>query len=466
MKQYKYSVFTDKIEEGIRKGLLKPGDKLPSVRAIKAEYTLSTSSVQSGYDYLVFRGLVQSLPRAGYIVAAYIDSEISSTALNAIPRDSVFREKVLLTSNRLEHSEQASLNVATPADVFIPQKLVLKTMQEVIREKGASLLRYYPNNGSNELRDLIASRAALYGTTIQADELVITDGALQALYIALASVTSPGDIVAVESPCVFSILEVFASLGLRTVEVPVRYPNGLDIEYLAKVCADYTIKAIVVTPNFHNPTGLLLTDEQKQQVYDIAVEYNVPIIENDIYGDLYFEGNRPSNIRSFDTKGLVLTYSSFSKTLAPGLRLGWLAAGKYFSKAERVKFSIGRSVSPINQEVMIKLLNSSSYDKHLRVFRSKLELQCIRLIEQFKVSFPQEFKLTYPKGGYSLWCQLPINTDVDLFYKSCIKEGVYFTPGETFSFTDAYDSCFRAVFSQQLTEGHLNAIQRIGEVLK
>lgn len=155
MKEYKYTVFTDKIEDGIKRGLFKPGDKLPSVRTIKAEYNLSTSSVQSGYDYLVFKGLVQSIPRSGYVIADDMNL-ISHLEVKAIPQDAVFREKVLLTSNRIEHSEQASLNVATPADVFIPQKLILKTMQEVIREKGASLLRYYPNNGSQELRELRA----------------------------------------------------------------------------------------------------------------------------------------------------------------------------------------------------------------------------------------------------------------------------------------------------------------------
>lgn len=286
------------------------------------------------------------------------------------------------------------------------------------------------------------------------------------MFIALASITSPGDIVAVESPCVFSILEVIASLDLRTLEIPIRHPYGLDLECLDRVCAEHIVKALVVTPNFHNPTGISMSEEQKQQVYQIAVRYTMPIVENDIYGDLYFEGNRPSTIRKYDTNGLVLTYSSFSKTLAPGVRLGWLAAGKYFSKAERLKFSMGRSVSPINQEVIIKLLTSSSYEKHLRVFRQKLKQQSSQLIEQFKTHFSNKVSITYPKGGYSFWCQLPISTDMDLFYMVCEKEGIYFTPGDTFSFTDVYDTCFRTVFAQQLTESNLKAIQKVSQVLK
>jgi DNA-binding transcriptional MocR family regulator len=466
VKAYKYKIFTDKIEEGILNGTLKAGDKLPSVRTIKAGYRLSISSVQSGYDYLVFKGLVTSMPRLGYIVAERGFVNLETGRLPSIVRDAVFKDNVLMTSKRIMHLEQVSLNVAMPDDVFVPQKLVLKTMQEVIREKGASLLRYYPNNGSEELISLIVKRSALHGTMMQPDEVIITDGALQALYIALASVTSVGDIIAIESPCVFSVLEVIANLHLRTIEIPVSLSNGLDLDYLDNVCKDNKIKAIVLTPNFHNPTGILLSEEKKEQLYKIAVHYNTPIIENDIYGDLYFEGSRPNNIKSYDTEGLVLTYSSFSKTLAPGLRLGWLAAGQFFAKAERLKFSLGRSVSPINQEVMIKILSSSNYDKHLRVFRDKLARQASMLINYIQTYLPNVIILEIPHGGYSIWCELNKNIDSSTFYKHCEEAGVYFTSGETFTFTHMYDSCFRVIFSQQVTQADLEVLKKLGQALK
>lgn len=463
MKEYRYSIFTDKIEEGINKGLLKPGDKLPSVRAIKKEYNLSISSVQSGYDYLVFKGVVTSVPRSGYIVSDRLAEQNLEVELPIIPRDAVFRKKIHLITNPISDTSQTILNEASPSDLFIPQKLVLKTMQEVIREKGASLLRYYPNNGAEELRDLLVKRAGLHGAFISSDELVVTDGALQALYIALSSITSPNDIIAVESPCIFSILEVIASLKLKTIEIPVRAYDGFDTDYLRKVCATNNIKAIVLTPNFHNPTGILMTEESKKAVYETALYHNVPIIENDVFGCLYFKGSRPSNIRNYDEAGLVMTYSSFSKSLAPGIRLGWLAAGQFFSEAERLKFALGRSVSPINQEVMIKLLQSSAYDKHLRVFRQQLERQALHLVKQLIHSFPDSIHVQLPQGGYCTWVQLPAHIDMNFFYKRCTEEGVQFTPGETFSFTDVYDNCFRAVFSKQLTLHNLEAIRRVGE---
>lgn len=468
MKAYRYKVFTTAIELQIGKGILQPGDKLPSVRSIKQQYHLSTSSVQNGYDYLVFKGHVTSIPRSGYIVAARPKQAISESQpdLLPVPRNPVFREKILLTSDRRDHAESASFNVAAPSDLLVPQKLVLRTMQGVIREKGAALLRYYPPNGSAELRGLLARRSAAHGALIRPDELLITDGALQALYIALATLTKPGDVIGIESPCVFSVLEVIANLRLRTIEIPVRPNTGFDTDYLKNVCKRHKIKAIVLTPNFQNPTGILMEDEKKKAVLAVARLHDIPIIENDIYGDLYFDDVRPSTIRSFDDSGLVITFSSFSKTLAPGIRLGWIAAGRFFSQAERMKFSLGRSVAPLNQELIIKLLSASSYDRHLRSFRHQLAYQSIRLLNHFNTFFPEEAYAHPPQGGYSIWCRLPRSIDRLLFWKNCDKYHVRFTPGTTFSFTDAYDYYFRMVFSQRITQTGMNALKKLGRSLK
>lgn len=371
MKDYKYRKFTDEIEKNITEGLLKPGDRLPSVRKIKNEYQLSTSSVQNGYDYLVDKGLVKSIPRSGYRV-----------------------------------------------------------------------------NGQLKKKSAHSGRG------------------LQAMYIALAVTTQPNDIIAVESPCVFSVLEVIANLGLRTVEIPVRNTTGMDLDFLEEACTQNNIRAIVATPNFHNPTGILMTDKAKKDLYGIASARDIPVIENDIYGDLYFSGTRPSNIRNLDTLGLVITVSSFSKSLAPGIRVGWLSAGRYFPQAERLKFALGRSVSPINQEVVIKLLSASGYDRHLRSFRRQLELQAVRLISHFNQYFPDTASATIPEGGYSTWVQLEPGTDMPSFYKTCEKFGVSFTPGHTFSFTNSYDHCFRAVFSSHLTAESFEAIEKTGNWVK
>ncbi|WP_276876927.1 PLP-dependent aminotransferase family protein [Chryseobacterium joostei] len=463
MKSYKYEVFTKGIEEQIRKGILKAKDRLPSVREIKERYNLSTSSVQSGFESLMIKGLIESHPRSGYFVAEMKEGRASEvkTKLSPVVRDEVFMKNMMLTSKQT--SEATSFNNAVPGDLLIPQKLILRTMQEVIREKGASLLRYYPSNGLEPLRKQIAQRMEIYGCTLNPEELIITDGALQALTIALSSATKAGDIVAVDSPCVFSVLEVITNLGLKVIEVPANDHNGFDLKCFQKACAENNVRALVVTPNFHNPTGIMMSDETKKELLRIAETHQVCIIENDIYSDLYFGEGRPSSIKSFDHKGLVMIYSSFSKTLAPGIRLGWLYAGHHYSRAERTKFVLGRTVSPIYQELVLKLLQEKRYERHLRSFRKKLHQQAVQLLDVLREYFPQDSYFLQPQGGYSIWGQMPENMDMQKFYQYCEDHKVLFTPGDTFSLTDQYSHHFRIVFAERITPESIILLEKIGK---
>lgn len=462
MKTYRYEIFTAIIEEQIHNGILQSGDKLPSIREIKKRYHLSISSVQSGFEYLMIKGLVESSPRSGYFVAEQREENIpkAKTELTPVVRDEEFMKNILLTSKRI--SESSSFNTAVPGDLLIPQKLILRTMQEVIREKGAALLRYYPSNGLETLRKQIAKQMGIYGCRFNPDELIITDGALQALTIALSSVTKAGDVIAVDSPCVFSILEVIGNLGLKVIEIPVHYRTGFDTEYFRKVCAENNIQALIVTPNFHNPTGIMMSDSTKKHVLEVAEDHQVCIIENDLYSDLYFEEKRPSSIKSFDKKGVVMMYSSFSKTLAPGIRLGWLYAGSLYAKAERTKFALGRSVSPLYQELILRLLQGNSYERHLRSFRKELNRQANQLLDVLRKNFPQGSYFHKPQGGYSIWAQMPEAMDMEKFHKYCEKHKVLFTPGDTFSLTDKYSHHFRVVFAERITPESLHLLKETG----
>ncbi|VXB89133.1 MULTISPECIES: aminotransferase-like domain-containing protein [Chryseobacterium] len=465
MHNFKYQIFTSVIEEKIKSGVLTSGDRLPSVREIKEQYQLSITSVQNGYDYLVMKGWVENRPRSGFFVTIKTNENIPEDLPKLSPtiRNSEFDEKVKLTSKSGKSFEKISFNTAAPTDLLVPQKLILRKIQEVIRKKGSSILRYYPVNGSEILRNQIASRATKFGCKINSEQLIITDGALQALYIALASVTQSGDVIAVESPCVFSVLEVISNLKLKIIEVPVHYKTGFDVDYLKDAVTKNNIRAVVVTPSFHNPTGILMSDEAKKELAMIGQNNEIPIIENDIYGDIYFDGERPSTICKFDTEGWVMTYSSFSKTLAPGIRLGWLNTGRFFEQAERIKFSLGRSVAPIFQELMIQLLEENSYERHLRFFRKQLEIQCVELLNALRLYFPKESYFHRPQGGYSIWGRLPKDINMPDFYKFCENQKIAFTPGDTFSYTDAYSHHFRIIFADKITPESILRLKIIGE---
>ncbi|WP_118976616.1 aminotransferase-like domain-containing protein [Taibaiella koreensis] len=461
MKAYKFEVFTAAIEQNIRDGVFKPGHKLPSVRELKEQYQISTSTIQNGYEYLIARGLVESVSKSGYYVRTRPEAaqQLAKIKHRPVVRDAIFKHRLGLTTSLGAGRKLSEFNVAAPGDLLMPQKLLLRTMQEVIREQGANLLRYYPSSGSSTLKDNIIRRAALHQTLIDPGALLVTDGALQALYIALASVCNTGDVVAVESPCVFSVLEVIRVLQLKVIEIPVDPHAGFDVDFLEKACRNNTVKAAIVTPNFHNPTGLSLTNEQKLALLSLAHRHHVALIENDIYGDLHFHGPRPSTIKRFDDSGLVLSYTSYAKTLAPGIRLGWLAAGKFMQRAEQVKFALGSTVSPIYQETVSRLMSGSSYDRHVRSFRMQLARNAYLAINLLSDHFPLGTSYITPSGGYNIWVKMPDDTDMDGFYDRCERIGIRFTPGYTFSFSAAFDQYFRLVFADKFSPQRIEAIK-------
>lgn len=468
MRSYKFEIFTNVIEKNIREGIFRPGHKLPSVREIREQYHISISTVQAGYEHLIISGLVESVPKSGYYVSnrPEVVQHTLRTKQSPIVRDAIFKNHLALTTSLRMGRKISEFNVAAPGDLLIPQKLLLRTMQQVIREQGAGLLRYYPSNGLPELKDNIVKRAATYETIINPNELTITDGALQALYIALAAVCDKGDVIAVESPCVFSVLEVIRVLKLKVIEIPTDPKNGFDADFFRKACEGNTVRAVIVTPNFHNPTGIILTDDQKMLLLAIAIQHNVAIVENDIYGDLYFQGHRPTTIKKFDDSGLVLTYSSYSKALAPGIRLGWLSAGKFIERAEQIKFAMGSTVSPVYQETINRLLSGSTYDRHVRSFRMQLAKNAYSAINLISTHFPENTSISTPSGGYNLWVKMPDGTDMQYFYGQCEKIGVRFTPGYTFSFSDTFDKYFRVVIADTFSPKRMEAIRLVGQRLR
>jgi len=466
----KYEQISQEIQDHIMAGRFKNGQKLDSIRELSKKYAVSIATIQNAYEDLIIKGYVRSVPKSGNYVNYNPENQNDNPKIfNVIPavRDEYFVSNLAATTPYApKRTDVSEFNVAAPTDLIISQKLILRTMQQVIREKGASLLRYYPSNGSQDLRSHIASRAANHNTILNTQELIITDGALQALYIALASVTSPGDFVAVESPSVFSVLQLIRTLNLSIIEIPVDPVNGLDISFLRKACEINRISATIVTPNFHNPTGVSLKDDQKRALLALAISKEMVLIENDIYGDLHFEGTRPGTIKSLDHSGIVLTYSSFSKTLAGGIRLGWLSAGKFTSKAEQIKFSLGSTVSPIYQETVNKLLATTSYERHLRAFRSKLSKQCDHSLKLLSQHFPKETVFTRPCGGYAIWVELDEKINMDLFYNHCKQNGIRFTPGDSFSSDGAFKHCFRLIFADLYSKQKQQALVLAGKHLR
>jgi len=294
--------------------------------------------------------------------------------------------------------------------------------------------------GDANLRRQIALRYMIDGLHVAADEIIITNGALEALNLCLMAVARPGDTILIESPTFYAALQSIERVGLRAVEVPSHPRDGIDLNAMELALERHKPKACWLMTNFQNPLGSLLSDEKKKALVALLTKYQVPLIEDDVYGELYFGDKRPTPAKAFDTEGLVMHCSSFSKCLAPGYRVGWVATGRYSKAIERLKLTTTLSASAPAQVALAQYLQKGGYDKHLRSLRHTLLVNQIKFTEAIERYFPDGTRLTVPQGGYFLWVKLPDGVNALEVQRIALANGISIAPGPIFSaqkgFTD------------------------------
>jgi len=325
----RYESLAQEIAESIAHGQLRPGERVPSVREASRSRGVSPSTVFEAYYLLEARGLIEARPRSGYFVshAAAWQQEPESSRPVASERAVEVSELVFQVLGHAKNRALVPMGSAFPSPLLFPlPKLALAT--------GKALRRLDPwrtvedlSPGSAVLRRQIGLRYLAMGCGVDTDELVITNGAMEALNLCLESVTQPGDLVAVESPTFYAALQALERRGLRAVEIATHPRTGIDVAALAAVMERHPVKACWLMPNFQNPLGSLMPDDAKQALVELLARREVPLIEDDVYGELYFGARKPRPAKAWDRAGRVMHCSSFSKTLAPGYRIGWVAAG-------------------------------------------------------------------------------------------------------------------------------------------
>jgi len=278
---------------------------------------------------------------------------------------------------------------------------------------------------------------------VRADDIVITSGAKEAVYLSIAAVTKAGDTVAIESPAYYALLEVLGSLGLRALEISSHPRHGINLDDLAGALARRPVAAVALVSNFSNPTGSCMSDAAKRRLVDLLHEHDVPLVEDDVYGELVFEGPRPSAIKAFDRDGLVLYCSSYSKTLSPGLRVGWAIPGRYQNQVELLKLVVNQTTAVAPQLALAAFLDSGGCDRHIRRVRRMYGDQMASMIDAVERHFPDTTRLTRPGGGHVLWVQLPDGVDALDLYDAADQVGIRIAPGPMFSPSDGYRNFIR-----------------------
>ena len=464
-----YLQVADGLEKMISEEVLRIGDKLPSVRVLSEEYGISMGTAFQAYYHLEGRGLIEARPKSGYYVR--FNYQRFPQLPNLVPPDALshdvsVKEMIASIYRDIVAADVINLALAVPDASLLPTAKINKSVVYALCNSKDHCINYENTQGNLELRQQIAKLAFNWGGKIQPEEIIVTSGCLDAITLCLKAVTNNGDTVAVECPNYFGIYQAIESIGLKVVELPADPVMGLDLNAVEKAIRKFRVKAVVSIPNFNNPLGSCMPDENKKKLVEIITRFQVPLIEDDIYGELYFGKSRPRTCKYYDTKGLVMHCSSLSKSLAPGYRIGWTIPGKYVDQVKHLKRIQNISNPTLTQAAMAHYLKNGRYEYHLKTLRKALYTQSLRYVQAIIKYFPADTKVSRPHGGFCLWVQLNKKVDSFKLRAEAIKQNISIVPGKIFSATANYSNCIRVSFGKPWNDDVDYGLMILGKLIK
>ena len=464
-----YLQIAETMQHQILGEVLKIGDKLPSVRVLSKEHNLSVSTILQAYYHLEGKGLIESRPQSGYYVC-FNPSRFPQKIEKSNPLQTAKTKDVETiigeVYNDFSMPGVTKFSLSVPAPEILPLAQLNKSMIQALRTLPANGTSYEQVQGNELLRRQVARWSMHWGGKLSADDLVTTSGCMNAISYCLMAITKPGDIIAVESPVYFGMLRFAQSIGLKVIELPTDPDTGVDPDDVKKALAQHNIKACFFVTNFSNPLGYCMPDEQKEAMVKLLSRHGVPLIEDDLYGDVYFGNKRPLSCKSFDEEGNVLWCSSISKTLAPGYRVGWVAPGKYLDKIKSLKLYHSITSATAQQSAIAGFLATGKYDSHLRKLRQTLHANSLQFTRAIGEYFPEGIKLSNPKGGFILWVELHKKIDTYQLYMDAMHHKISIAPGTIFTLQDRYQNCMRISYGMQWTPEVDRALKKLGSIIK
>lgn len=462
-----YQRLAGQVERGIASGALSAGDRLPSVRQLAQQHGVSMSTALQVYRFLENRGAVQARPKSGYFVAPraptlpepQFDPRIDGASF--VSMDQVLNDFLMI----LEDPQAVPSFAAAPARALLPEAKLQHLMAGVNRRHPEYATQYHMA-GHPGLRHEIARRAVTSGVQLRPDEIVVTNGGMEAIYLALRSVASAGDTIALESPTYFHLLQSIESLGMKALEIPSHPRTGISLEALDFATqTPGAVRACVLVPNFSNPGGTLMPPEHKHRLVQLMAERRVGVIESDIYGEMYFGEQRPPVLKSFDHHGDVILCSAFTKTVAPGYRIGWVAAGRHVLKTQALKMRTSMACPMLQQEVLAQFIRDGGYDHHLRRLRAALKTQAHQMADAVARHFPAGCRLSVPQGGLLLWIELPRHVDSREVFTLARLEHIGVAPGAAFSTSRRFDHFIRLQYGDPWSPPLEAAMRKLGQIV-
>ncbi|MBS0578773.1 MAG: PLP-dependent aminotransferase family protein [Proteobacteria bacterium] len=463
-----YEDLTDQVTALIRAGTLRCGDRAPSVRQLARERGASAGTVVHAYELLQARGYLRPRSRSGFYVSdawRTTDQHQHTSRPSRRPTRLDVSELVFEVLEAMRSPDLAPFGSAFPGpDLFPLRQLAQLIGASTRRLSERSTLDDLPP-GNEKLRRQIARRYLASGAQVAVEEIVVTSGALEALNLCLQVVTEPGDIVLIESPSFYGCLQAIESLGRRALEVPTHPGTGIDVDEVEQLLSRHRVRACWFMTAFQNPLGATMPAAARERLVRLLSRRGVPLIEDSVYADLYFGAQRPHSAKSFDTEGLVLDCGSFAKNLAPGYRLGWVAAGRFAQAVTRRKSmsSVGTAI-PI-QAVIGDYLGRGTFERHLRRLRRALQERQSHFLAAMERYMPAAMKWNRPSGGYLLWAELPPHIDAIRLHREALAEGISLAPGPIFSASHAFHHAIRLNYGHPWTAKTEAALKRLGNLI-
>jgi DNA-binding transcriptional MocR family regulator len=441
-----YQEVAEQLQNLISDGVYSIGSRLPGLRQLADQFGVSVSTAVNACRELERQGMLEARPRSGYFVQPPLSLREAPRTLAGTrqPRRVTGQLQSLQMMQAANDPSVVNLGAAVPTADFLPMAAMERACHHVLRlQRQRCLAGYEFPPGAIELRTELAKRLARLHCSASPDDIVITNSCQESVSIALRLLTRPGDTVAIESPTYYGLLQVIEGLGLKALEIPTDPVQGISLEALTLALERWPVAACVLIPNFSNPLGSCMSDERKQALLQLLSAHRVPLVEDDIYGDLPLRGPRPRPVKSWDREGLVYYCSSQSKTIAAGLRVGWLLPGQQHERAAQLQFLNTVAVSSTAQLALTQFLRSGHYDRFLRQNRAAYAQAVARMTERVSQLFPSQTRVSRPAGGFVLWVELPGGCDTTELLERALEQGVSFAPGSLFSAAGKFNNCLR-----------------------
>ena len=462
---FKYRQVVDLIAENIDSGTLRPGDRLPSLRKMSDTVGVSVPTVRQAYVELERQRRVEARPKSGFYVRHVNRNDLVDKTANAQgdPVSCACRSLMERIYDGINKPELVPLGIANPSMARPAAKGLHRAMKRVMSRAEERSLSYASTLGEPLLRRQIAYHYLdTLGVNVDPDEICITNGGQEALLLALKSVASAGDVIAVETPTYHGLLELIDSLGMLAIEVETCPEEGVTISAVERTLTEHSVKACIFSTTLGNPFGVTMPDEDRQQLVHLLERHDVLLIEDDVYGDLRFDGRRPMPAQFLPGAARILTCGSFSKSVAPGYRIGWIVGGDRVDDIARLKRAFSCSSGLLQQLTLAEFMASGDYARHLKTLRPELKCNADRMSALVARHFPPETRTTQPEGGAVLWLELPGNVDAELLFDRAIDAGISILPGHVASPRSVYTNFVRLSFGHPWCSATEDAIKWLG----